>query len=522
VPVDNARARFFATAWRAGLRLGTAGFVLLAANAPLQNAVADGDTETLSFHHVHTNEDITITFKRNGRYDEAALEKLNWFMRDWRKQKETRMDPHLFDLLWHVYREVDATKPINIICGYRSPGTNAMLRRRSGGVARFSQHILGHAIDFFIPGVPLAKLRAVGLQLQRGGVGFYPTSGSPFVHMDTGTIRHWPSIPRQQLVKIFPHGRTVHIPRDGKPLPGYAKALAEVENHGNVPNARSLAAAREAGMITAKEERVAELVAQGRIEKLVAVVETGRNKNEKGEPGHKHAVQLASLTPPKPVTTQRIVPMPSARPTSVVVASAKRKPAAQPIQTAALTNRFDDRGIWPSEEEIAPALPAAIAKGTTYQTASLDPTTTGSTGYSALAFAATGQTSAAQRVRPMGSHLPHLPAEARVMPASSEPNVVVQPPLATAMQTRRQPAGSGSPWLRAAMLTPSVSYFMTTTRSGQADTHGLQALMHKPHAMVMMSFSADPQLGMVADRFSGHAVVFMATASFNAQTASLR
>jgi uncharacterized protein YcbK (DUF882 family) len=213
---------------RAGARLSMAGLFLLGANNSLQSASAEGDTRTLSFHHAHTNENITITFKRNGRYDEAALKKLDWFMRDWRKEQETHMDPHLFDLLWEVYREVGATQPIDIICGYRSPGTNAMLRRRSNGVARSSQHINGKAIDFFIPGVPLAKVRAVGLKLQRGGVGFYPTSGSPFVHMDTASIRHWPSIPREQLVKIFPDERTVHSPADGKPLRNYALALADV------------------------------------------------------------------------------------------------------------------------------------------------------------------------------------------------------------------------------------------------------------------------------------------------------
>ena len=78
---------------RAGARLGVAGLLLLGANNSLQNAVAEGDTRTLSFHHVHTGEDITITFKRNGRYDEAALKKLDWFMRDWRKEQETHMDP---------------------------------------------------------------------------------------------------------------------------------------------------------------------------------------------------------------------------------------------------------------------------------------------------------------------------------------------------------------------------------------------------------------------------------------------
>ena len=162
---------------RVGLRLGLAAAFMLGAADALQNAVAEGDTRTLTFHHLHTGEDITITYKRDGRYDEAALKKLDWFMRDWRKQQSTHMDPHLFDLLWAVYRELGATQPIQVVCGYRSPGTNAMLRARSSGVAQFSQHTLGHAMDFFIPGVPLASLRAVGLQLQRGGVGFYPSSG---------------------------------------------------------------------------------------------------------------------------------------------------------------------------------------------------------------------------------------------------------------------------------------------------------------------------------------------------------
>ena len=63
--------------------------------------------------------------------------------------------------------------------------------------------------------------------MQAGGVGFYPTSGSPFVHMDTGSVRHWPRMSRSQLVKVFPNGHTIHVPSDGKPLPGYAEALAE-------------------------------------------------------------------------------------------------------------------------------------------------------------------------------------------------------------------------------------------------------------------------------------------------------
>jgi uncharacterized protein YcbK (DUF882 family) len=226
----------------------------------LQNAVAEGDTRSITMHHLHTGEDITITYKRNGRYDEAALEKLNWFLRDWRRGEQTRMDPHLIDLVWEVQREAAADETIQVVCGYRAPQTNAMLRRRSGGVARFSQHMLGHALDFYIAGVSLEHLREIGLRLQRGGVGFYPTSGSPFVHMDTGGVRMWPRMTHDELARVFPDGRTVHIPSDGKPLPGYALALAEVRKHGGAPSELSLDAARNAGVnvetVLASNERV--------------------------------------------------------------------------------------------------------------------------------------------------------------------------------------------------------------------------------------------------------------------------
>jgi uncharacterized protein YcbK (DUF882 family) len=207
--------------------------VLLCGGRALQNAIAEGDTRTISLHHMHTDEDITITFKRDGRYDEAALNKLNWFLRDWRKQQETKMDPHLIDLIWEVQRETGSKERVWVVCGYRSPETNAMLRRRSSGVARFSQHMLGHAMDFYIPGVQLDQLRAVGLRLQRGGVGFYPSSGSPFVHMDTGGIRMWPRMTHEQLVRVFPNQRTVYLPSDGRPLAGYELALADIRKRGD-------------------------------------------------------------------------------------------------------------------------------------------------------------------------------------------------------------------------------------------------------------------------------------------------
>jgi uncharacterized protein YcbK (DUF882 family) len=249
VHVSNARLNTRRlSAARTGYSCGLALLIFILGSKALQNVVAEGDTRSITMHHLHTGEDITITYKRNGRYDEAALEKLNWFLRDWRRGEQTRMDPHLIDLVWDVQREANANEPIQVVCGYRAPQTNAMLRRRSGGVARFSQHMLGHALDFYIAGVSLEHLREIGLRLQRGGVGFYPTSGSPFVHMDTGGVRMWPRMTHEELVRVFPDGRTVHIPSDGKPLPGYAVALAEVRKRGGMPSEISLDAARSAGV----------------------------------------------------------------------------------------------------------------------------------------------------------------------------------------------------------------------------------------------------------------------------------
>ena len=502
---------------RAGARLGLAGALLLGASNALQTAVAEGDTRTISFHHVHTGEDITITYKRNGRYDDAALKKLDWFMRDWRKEQETHMDPHLFDLLWETEREVGGKAPIQVICGYRAPGTNAMLRERSTGVAQFSQHINGQAIDFYIPDVPLEKIREVGLHLQRGGVGFYPTSGSPFVHMDTGTIRHWPRIAREELVKIFPDGRTVHIPADGHPLPGYALALADVERHGAVPSATSLEAARAAGVITASQEQAA--AAPQKRSLLARLFGVGEDKHEASEaaPARRQArapTVVASLIPPKHITTEKIVPLPTARPAPVAVAAAAFKRSNAPVVTAALGSD------WRGKVEVGPQLPPAIAQGTVYETAAADPASTGSTGIGALAYAPEAQPRPAARVRPMGDKLPRLPAGATVIPAANNASLAVKPPLASGTSGGGQ--SYDSPWLRAAILTPSVQRYMSATWVGGFEAPSTTLLL-KPDSAVIMTFSADPHLGMVADRFTGSAVVFLATTTFRPQTtASLR
>lgn len=168
-------------------------------------AEAEAQSRTLKMYHVHNREHISIVYRRGGSYDAAALKKLNYFFRDWRKSQPTKMDPRLLDVLWEVQRRTGG-KEIHVIGGYRSPATNSMLRSRSKGVAKNSQHVLGKAADFFIPGVSLKKLRDAGLQLQAGGVGYYPRSGSPFVHMDVGNVRHWPRIGQAELASIMSKG----------------------------------------------------------------------------------------------------------------------------------------------------------------------------------------------------------------------------------------------------------------------------------------------------------------------------
>ena len=217
----------FAKRWLAALAVVLG--VLASAASP---AEAAGDTRSLKLYFVHTGEKATITFKRNGKFDPKGLQELNRFLRDWRRNEPTRMDPRLFDLVWSVYNKVGASDYIHVVSGYRSPTTNAMLRSRTKGVAEQSQHMRGKAMDFFIPGIPLKTLRETAMRYQRGGVGFYPTSRSPFVHLDVAGVRAWPRMARQDLVRLFPDGKTLHIPADGTPLPGYEQALAEFKARG--------------------------------------------------------------------------------------------------------------------------------------------------------------------------------------------------------------------------------------------------------------------------------------------------
>ncbi|MFT0862110.1 DUF882 domain-containing protein [Ancylobacter sp. G4_0304] len=320
----------------------------------LQDAVANGDTRTLSLHHVHSGESATVTFKRNGRYDPAAMRQLNVLLQDWRRKEPTNMDPQLFDIVWEVYRETGATAPIQVIGGYRSPATNAMLRSRSRGVAQTSLHMQGKAMDFFIPGVPLAKIREAGLRLQRGGVGFYPTSGSPFVHLDTGGVRHWPRMTRPELARVFPDGKTVHVPTDGKPMPRYELALAEIESKGKEPGGAGAAFAGLSGGNNPKRTG-----ATAGSKNLFASLFGGGKEDDDEESAAPAPAPQAPATAPAPVQVAEPadIPRPQASPLprGAVVAAAEAPAPSVPFSVAAAVPRPLSR---PAD---APKLPAEAA-----------------------------------------------------------------------------------------------------------------------------------------------------------------
>lgn len=197
------------------LSLGAA--ALVAAVTQTSSARA-GDDRTISFYHIHTQERLTIQYKKDGRFLPDALEKINWIMRDWRQNKAVPIDPNTIDIIWEMHRELGSQQPVSIICGFRSRGTNEMLRKTRGGQASQSQHITGKAVDIAFPDIPVKQLRYSAMIRERGGVGYYPTSGIPFVHVDTARVRHWPRMLRDELALLFPSGHSKHEPADGRPI----------------------------------------------------------------------------------------------------------------------------------------------------------------------------------------------------------------------------------------------------------------------------------------------------------------
>ena len=417
------------------------------------------------------------------------------------------MDRRLFDILWEVYRDVDGKQPINIISAYRSPQTNAMLRRRSSGVARHSQHTRGQAIDFFIPGASLSEIRAAGLRLQRGGVGFYPTSGSPFVHLDTGSVRHWPRMTHDQLASVFPNGRTVHLPADGTPLKGYDLAAADIERREKNPD------------ITAS---------RGSKSFLASLFSSKSNDEDDEEKATQPAPRDQKVAQAAAAQKTEAVPLPRGRPKAATyqVASAAGPQAEARPQTIA--DVINARGFWgddtPASKQATPAQVAALSA----RAAVGDPQATASVpNANAQVLAYAPPTALLDRSKIVAASAP-IPRSLRPQNAGTSAmavNTVVikgAQPVPTLITRAAGSRPESAVWMRAMILAPNSYRFMLPTVLGEPDMTSLRAHFVKPQMAIASAFADNATPGLRSDRFAGSALATLPKVSFGVQTVALR
>lgn len=147
------------------------------------------EPRALAFRNLHTGESVDVVYRADGQVDSGALREIDWVLRDFRAGEARPVDRRLLDLLWRLRTELGTEEPYEVVSGYRSPATNAMLAREGHGVSRVSLHMRAMAIDVRVPDRPLTALRDTALALRLGGVGYYPASN--FVHVDVGRVRWW-------------------------------------------------------------------------------------------------------------------------------------------------------------------------------------------------------------------------------------------------------------------------------------------------------------------------------------------
>ena len=170
---------------------GAAGLVaaspaLAAAPAILRGA---GNFRALSLVNGHTAERLNTVYWIDGQYVPEALEAFNYILRDWRENLVMRIDPRTIDIMAATHGMLDCREPFEVVSGYRSPKTNAMLRGSGGGVAKNSYHMKGMAVDIACSARSVAQVASAAKSLGAGGVGRY--SRSAFTHVDSGPVRQW-------------------------------------------------------------------------------------------------------------------------------------------------------------------------------------------------------------------------------------------------------------------------------------------------------------------------------------------
>lgn len=162
---------------------------VLLSTVPGKSIATVSDKRSLSFYNTHTNDKLSIDYFAGDRYLPTAMDKINYFLRDFRTGDQHPIDPELLDILFHVKRMSGSRGVFQVISGYRSPLTNARLRNQSNGVAKRSLHMQGKAIDIRLTDIDTRVIKKVAISLKQGGVGYYKSSD--FVHLDTGRFRTW-------------------------------------------------------------------------------------------------------------------------------------------------------------------------------------------------------------------------------------------------------------------------------------------------------------------------------------------
>jgi len=402
----------------------------------------------------------------------------------------------------------------------------------------------------------LEELRDAGLRLQRGGVGYYPSSGSPFVHVDVGSVRHWPRMTHDQLARVFPNGRTVHVPSDGQPLSGYAQALADIEKRGSSPPSQtSLEAAQTAGidLTSARSTRKKSLLAAlfhtdddeddaAQARPVVAASGAAASQSRSFNLAAADSKAESVRTPPAPVPAPR--PQPSALPPilaraannddtsasagsqrdrwAVAVLGEPLRPAAraQAIPRAPLSNPDSSPALtpWPIRDLDMDRVPLDMVLAY-----AAEPRGEGDADLDARAEAVDERPMrAATSGPPRSVVLPEGNTVAAKKGSAHAPAAVPVTSVKVVVEAATAGMRYDNPWLRAIILAPRLYGSMTATLYGEPDLTGLRSLMDKPSISVAMSFTKEPYPGITANRFSGAAVVLLNTYSFPHRTAWLQ
>ena len=188
----NSRTDELASLTRRGL-LGALGATTTLLAAPRAFAAAPavltgaGDIRRLHLSNPRTGDSVNTVYWIEGEYIAEAKAEIDFLLRDWRENLIIDFDMKTVDILAATYRLIDTSEPISIVSAYRSPVTNAMLRRKNRGVAKDSYHTKGMAIDLQMRSRSPSQIRRAAKRLGAGGVGGYRT----FTHLDSGPVRAW-------------------------------------------------------------------------------------------------------------------------------------------------------------------------------------------------------------------------------------------------------------------------------------------------------------------------------------------